>query len=162
MRALRRAADALTGFAALVATIGLVFEVVVILADVAGRALHAPLTGAQDLSQMTMVIVVFGAMALCDRQGGHVAVDILEPAFPAWLNRACDIAWAAAGAVIFTAIAWAVLDSAALSRMLNLSTNILHLPKDWFQTAMAGLCLIAAFGMALRAAERMLGGREAR
>ena len=40
-----------------------------ILYDVIGRALGSPLYGSQDLVTMTMIILVFGGMAICDRRG---------------------------------------------------------------------------------------------
>ena len=148
---LDRIAAGLTGLAAFFGILGLIAEVVMILADVIGRYFNAPIQGAQDVSTMAMVIVVFGGMALCDRQGGHIAVDLFEPAMPPWLRRAGDVFSAALGAVIFYAIAWTMLESAALSRMLNLATNIIQLPKAWFQYAVIFFSLVAAFGMTLRA-----------
>jgi TRAP-type C4-dicarboxylate transport system permease small subunit len=154
---LRAWADRLIRLAAIVGAVGLLAEVAVILADVVGRNFGRPLTGAQDISQMAMVLVVFGGMALCDRVGGHVAVDVLEPAFPAWLNRAGDVVSAFLGALIFAGIAWAVWESAALSRMLNLSTNIINLPKAYFQYAVVALSLVTALGLVLRGVESWLG-----
>ena len=146
-----RLADRLIGLSAVLGTAGLVVEVVVILVDVVGRYFNAPLRGAQDISQMALVITVFGGMALCDRVGGHIAVDLFEKSFPAWLNRAADLISALLGASIFIGIAWTVWESAALSRMLNLATNIIYLPKAWFQYAVVGMSLITAAGMLLRA-----------
>ena len=160
--ALRRTADALIGATAVVGTLGLLVEVGVILVDVVGRAFGAPLTGAQDVSTMTMAILVFGGMALCDRVGGHVAVDVLEPALPRRFVRVTDVLWALVGAAIFAGIAWTVWRSAQLSQMLHLATNIIGLPKAWFQIAMAGLSVVAALGMLLRAAELALSGRDVR
>lgn len=153
---LRRVADGLIRLAAIFGTIALLIEVSVILVDVVGRYFGAPLRGAQDVTQMGMVIIVFGGMALCDKLGGHVAVDVLEQAFPAWLNRLIDIVAALLGAVIFGAIAVAVYDSAKISLMLNLSTNIIQLPKAWFQWAIVALSAVTALGMALRAVELTL------
>ncbi len=160
--ALRRAADGLINLSAAIGAIALIVEMGVILADVIGRALGAPLRGGQDVSTMTMIVVVFGAMALCDRMGGHIAVDLLERWFPRRLNRLIDIFAAALGAVIFALIVWAVLDAAAISRLLNLSTNIINLPKAWFQWILAGFAGIAALGMALRAVELAVSGRDVR
>lgn len=159
---LRKAADGLIGLSAMVGSLGLVFEVGVILVDVVGRAFGRPLFGSQDLITMTMVILVFGGMALCDRGGGHIAVDLLERRFPHWLNRTSDILSALIGATIFLALAWAVNESAKLSVMLNLSTNLLNLPKVWFQNALSVFALITAFAMVLRAAELALSGRDVR
>lgn len=159
---LRKWADRLIGLSATIGAIGLLLEVVVILIDVIGRASGKPLYGSQDLITMTMVILVFGAMALCDRTGGHIAVDIFERHYPPALNRAIDVISALIGAVIFLALAWAVWESAKLSVMLNLSTNLLRLPKAWFQWALCGFAVLTALGMLLRAAELALAGRDVR
>ncbi|GIX12411.1 MAG: C4-dicarboxylate ABC transporter substrate-binding protein [Paracoccaceae bacterium] len=156
-RAIRRAADGLIEFAAAIGALGLMIEVVVILADVVGRAFGHPLYGSQDLITMAMIPVVFGAMALCDRLGGHIAVDLLQPRLPAALNRALDIFSALLGAAIFLTLAWAVHESARFSVMLNLSTNLLNLPKAWFQWTLAALALVTALGMVLRAVALVFG-----
>jgi TRAP-type C4-dicarboxylate transport system permease small subunit len=159
---LRTWADRLIGLSATIGALGLLVEVAVILTDVIGRALGDPLYGSQDMITMTMVILVFGGMAMCDRDGGHIAVDIFEPRYPSWLNRFIDIFAAALGAIIFVFIAWAILESAKLSVMLNLSTNLLRLPKAWFQWGLAGLSIVTALGMLLRAVELSLSGRDVR
>ena len=111
---------------------------------------------------MTMVIVVFGAMALCDRQGGHISVDLFERSYPELMNRVIDILSALLGAVIFLGIAYAVNESAKISTMLNLSTNLLRLPKDLFQNGLSIFALLTSVGMALRAVELPLSGRGIR
>ena len=150
---LRKIADGLIGLSASIGSIGLLLAVGIILVDVVGRALGSPLYGSQDLTVTAMVILVFGAMALCDRNGGHIAVDLFERFFPPAMNRAIDVISALLGAIIFATLAWAVWESAKLSVMLNLSTNLLYIPKAWTQWAMVAFCLLTAFGMALRAAE---------
>ena len=162
MDSLRKTADRLIGLSATIGAVALVGIMVTILIDVVGRAMGSPLYGSQDIITMSMVILVFGGMALCDRQGGHIAVDLLEPRFPPGLNRLIDIVVALTGAVIFAFIAWAVWDSAKLSQMLNLSTNLLRLPKAWFQWALAGFSVLAALGLLLRALELGLSGRDIR
>jgi TRAP-type C4-dicarboxylate transport system permease small subunit len=159
---LRTLADRLIGLSAAIGALGLMVEVVVILIDVIGRAMGKPLYGSQDMITMAMVIVVFGGMALCDRDGGHISVDLLEKKFPAGMNRLLDIVSAATGSAIFAALAWAVWQSAKLSVMLNLSTNLLRLPKAWFQYALIAFALLAALGLLLRALELALSGRDIR
>jgi TRAP-type C4-dicarboxylate transport system permease small subunit len=155
-------ADRLIGLSATIGAVALIAVMVAILIDVVGRAFGRPLYGSQDVVTMAMVILVFGGMALCDRQGGHIAVDLLEPRFSERLNRLIDIVVALVGATIFAFIAWAVWDSAKLSQMLNLSTNLLRLPKAWFQWALAGFSVLAALGLLLRAAELAISGRDVR
>lgn len=159
---LRTWADRLIGLSANIGALGLLVEVVVILTDVVGRALGSPLYGSQDMITMAMVILVFGGMAMCDREGGHIAVDLFEPRFPDWMNRGIDIIAALLGALIFAFIAYAIVESAKLSVMLNLSTNLLRLPKAWFQWGLAGLSIVTALGMLLRAAELTFSGRDVR
>jgi TRAP-type C4-dicarboxylate transport system permease small subunit len=159
---LRHIADRLIGLSAFFGTLGLLIEVVVILVDVIGRALGSPLYGSQDLITMVMVILVMGGMALCDRIGGHIGVDIFERHYPALLNRIVDIVSALLGAVIFAFICWAVWDSARISVMLNLSTNLLKLPKAEFQYALIALSAVTSLGLLLRAAELMISGRDIR
>lgn len=162
MTRLRKIADRLINLSAIIGAAGLLAEMAVILVDVIGRAAGHPLFGSQDLTTMIMVIVFFGGMAICDRAGGHVAIDIFERRFPAGFNRLIDAASAALGAVIFAMIAWTVYESAKLSLMLNLSTNLLDLPKAWFQWILCGFAGLTALAMALRAAELATGRRDVR
>lgn len=155
---LARLTDGLIALSAFIGTAGLIFVTGVIVADVVGRNMGLPLYGAQDLVTMTMVLIVFGGMALCDRTGGHIAVDILQPWFSDRLNRAIDILAALLGAAVFAMIALAVWRSAALSQMLNLSTNLLRLPVAWFQYALVGLSLVSALALTLRAVITLLRG----
>lgn len=150
LKHLIKLADKLIGLSAFIGSIALVIEVVIILADVIGRAFNAPLVGAQDISQMSMLILVFGAMAVCDKTGGHIAVDVFEAAFPKWLNHSIDIFSALIGAVIFFCIAWAIYESSKISQMLHLATNIIYLPKVYFQWIVSGFSLITAFAMLMR------------
>lgn len=162
MERIRTLADRLIGLSAAIGATALIVVVVVILIDVVGRALGSPLYGSQDITTMATVILVFAPMALCDRLGGHISVDLFERYFPASMNRAIDITVALSGAVIFAALAWATWDSAKLSVMLNLSTNLLYLPKAYFQWAAIGFMGVAAVGLALRALELAVTGRDVR
>lgn len=155
-------ADRLIHLSATLGSLALVVEVVVILVDVIGRAFGKPLYGSQDLVTMTLVIVVFGAMALCDRAGGHIAVDLLERYYPPRMNLIIDIVAALIGALIFAGLAWAIWESSKLSVMLNLSTNLLLLPKSWFQWALMGFSIVTAFALFLRAIELTLGWGDIR
>ena len=132
----------------------------IILVDVIGRAFGSPLYGSQDLSTMTMVIVVFGGMAICDRNAGHIAIDLFEHRFPGLFNHVMNIVSALLGAIAFAMIAWTVYDSSKLSLMLNLSTNLLNLPKAWFQWALCGFAALTSLAMALRAIELAFSHRD--
>ena len=78
------------------------------------------------------------------------------------LNRALDIGAALIGAVAFGLIAWTVFESSLLSQMLNLSTNLLRLPKAWFQWGVCAFSVLTCLGLLLRAGELALSGRDVR
>lgn len=132
-----------------------------ILIDVIGRFFGSPLTGAQDLSQMGMVLIVFGGMALCDKIGGHVNVDLFENSMPRWLIWSGDFAAALIGAVIFIGIAWTTWESIHLMRFqlgVIQKTNIINLQFDWFKGAIVVMSAITALGMLLRAVGLIVTG----
>ncbi|MBL1241109.1 MAG: TRAP transporter small permease [OCS116 cluster bacterium] len=160
LKRLTKLADRFINLSAIIGSIGLIVEVVIILIDVVGRMFDMPLVGAQDISQMSMIILVFGAMALCDKTGGHIAVDIFETSFPRWLNNSIDIFSALIGALIFALIAWAIYESSKISQMLNLATNIIYLPKAYFQWAVSAFCIITSVGMLLRGISLAVIGKE--
>lgn len=162
MRLIGKLADGPIGLSAALAALAPLGVMAVIVVDVIGRAAGVRLYGSHDIVTMTMVVIVFGAMALADRKGGHISVDLLEGRFPLALNRAIDVFVAAFGAVSFLALAWATWDSSRISVMLNLSTSLLNLPKVWFQHALSLFSLVAAAGLALRAVELALAGRDVR
>lgn len=160
LKHLTKLADRLISLSALIGSVALIVEVVIILADVVGRAFDAPLVGAQDISQMSMLILVFGAMAICDKTGGNIAVDVFEAAFPRWLNHSIDVFSALIGAVIFVLIAYAMYESSKISQMLHLATNIIYLPKVYFQWIVSGFALITAFAMLIRGVSLAVIGKE--
>ncbi|MFC3851911.1 TRAP transporter small permease [Salinispirillum marinum] len=147
---LRRWLDRLINIAAIMASVVLVAIVMAILADVAGRnLLNAPLRGTQDLMQVALIIIIFGAVAMVDRQDANIAVDLLEPKFSLLLNRSLNLIGRWLGALIFFGIAWAMVDSASISKLLNLGTNILNIPKAPFQYLIAVCSLLTAVSMVL-------------
>ena len=55
------------------------------------------------------------------------------------------------GAVIFILIAYTVWESAKISQLLNLRTNILGWPRAYFQWALCAFALVSALALILRA-----------
>ncbi|MCK0745186.1 TRAP transporter small permease [Chromohalobacter nigrandesensis] len=154
--------DKFVNLSSVIGTLALIFAVLVTLVDVTGRFFGAPLLGGQDLSQMTMVIIVFGGMALCDRQGGNIAVDIFEDKFPARMNHWLDMMGWALGCATFTAIGYTMLSAAEMSKMLNLSTNIIAIPKAPFQYIVVFFAFLTALSMLARIVSTLLASSHRR
>ena len=56
--------------------------------DVSGRKLLAnSITGSLELTELLMVVVIFGALPLVSEKGEHVVFDSLDPVLPQWLRR---------------------------------------------------------------------------
>lgn len=155
----RRVADVLADASVAIGGAALVAAGAIIVVDVVGRVFGEPLRGAQDLAQMALVLIVFGGMAFCDRVGGHVSVDLFETSFSARANLWFAAFANALGALIFILIAVEIWESSKISRMLNLATNILKLPKAPFQYAVAAFCVITALGMLVRMADGIARAR---
>lgn len=150
--------DHLVRASAVIAALALIGIVATILFDVAGRnLLGAPLRGTQDLVQVALIVIIFGSVAMVDRKDANVAVDLLEHQFSPILNRVLTVAGRLTGALIFFGIAWTMIDSAAISTMLNLSTNILNIPKAPFQYIIAGFSILTGVSMVLRVVLILLG-----
>lgn len=150
-RLLHRAVDGLVTLSAVAGSVALVVIVATVIVDVVGRYFHAPFYGAQDIVQMAAVFVVFGGMAFCERRGGHIQVDLLERAFSDRTNRMLIAIGRLVGAFVFALIAWQMWEASKLARMLNMSTNILSLPRAPFQYAVALLSGVASLGLLARA-----------
>lgn len=157
---IRTVTDRLIDLSATLGTVALIFVTATVLVDVVGRSFGHPLYGSQDMTTMAFIIIVFGGMALCDKQGGHIRVDLFEHHLSERLNHLIDIAVDLLGGVIFLFIGYAVLKSAQLSVMLNLRTNLLGLPQAWFQWLLAALALITGLALLLRAAEFLISGKS--
>lgn len=152
--------DRLISLSAFLGAAALLFVVVIVLTDVIGRGFGHPLYGSLDMTTTAFVIVVFGGMALCDKRGSHICVDLFERYFSRAMNLLIDIAVDLLGGVIFLVITYSVYQSAKLSVMLNLRTNLLGLPLAWFQWTLAALSLVTGIALLLRAVDFILSGKS--
>jgi TRAP-type C4-dicarboxylate transport system permease small subunit len=56
--------------------------------DVSGRKLLShSITGSLELTELLMVVVIFGALPLVSLKGEHVVFDSLDALLPAWFQR---------------------------------------------------------------------------
>ena len=72
----------------LLAGIALFAIMVLTFLDVGGRKLlDNSITGSLELTELLMVVVIFGALPLVSEKGEHVVFDSLDPILPQWLRR---------------------------------------------------------------------------
>ncbi len=119
-------------------------------ADVIGRyALNAPLPGAFELTEILLAALVFAALPLVGRAGGHVDVDILTDRLPGRARRAVALVVALLCAAILLVFAWRLGLLGGQQIADGMRSDSLHVPFGplaWFG---AGACaLAAAFGLA--------------
>lgn len=153
----RRVANALVTASAVVGGLALLASLLVILADVIGRSLDHPISGSPDIIQLCFVLIVFGSVPICERTGGNVRMDLFDSSFSASANRLFDYFAVISGVVLFALIAWRMWESAKLSMMLDLSTNVLRIAKAPFQICVTVACLIVAFSMLVQLIEMLTG-----
>ena len=73
---------------ALLAGIALFAIMVLTFLDVGGRKLLSQsITGSLELTELLMVVVIFGALPLVSERGEHVVFDSLDPLLPQWLRK---------------------------------------------------------------------------
>jgi TRAP-type transport system small permease protein len=78
----------LESLSALLAGLALFGIMVLTFLDVGGRKLLShSITGSLELTELLMVIVIFGALPLVSERGEHVVFDSLDPLIPAWLQK---------------------------------------------------------------------------
>jgi len=130
-------------------------------ADVLGRyLLNQPVPGTLELTEMSMVLIVFLALGLAQHHGDHIALDLAYNFLPARLKKITDVIVDGVNLLVAVAITWRLYDYSI--RMLdgNYTTAVLKLPIHPFVLiAVAGaatyaLSIIADFGKTIRKLRR--------
>jgi TRAP-type C4-dicarboxylate transport system permease small subunit len=107
--------------------------------DVLGRYLfNAPLSGAYELTQYGLALVVFAALPQVTASGQHVSVDLLEKALPAWARRLLVLVWAVVIAAALLFLAWRLTFLAERLGRYGDSTPTLKVPLAPLAWIMAG------------------------
>jgi TRAP-type transport system small permease protein len=86
-----RAGRWVTRFPAWLAATALFILMVMTFCDVILRsAFNNPIEAATELTRIFMAIIVFASLPVISAQGGHIAVDLLDPFFRGWAARMRD------------------------------------------------------------------------
>lgn len=113
--------------------------------DVIGRyILGAPLAGAFELTELLLCAMVFAALPLVSRAGGHVEVDLLVGLLPERAARAFGLFAAIVSAVALLYFAWRLALVAADLAETGARSNALAIPFAPFAGFGALACVAAA------------------
>ena len=135
MRKLLRLLCGLLAGSALFAVMALTFF------DVLGRKfLSNSIPGSLELTELLMVVVIFGALPLVSERGEHVEFDSLDPYLPAWLVRLQTLLVHVACGVALAGLAWLMWRTGNDFLGSGETTAQLKLLKAPFIYAMSILC----------------------
>lgn len=113
-----------------------------IVADITLRFfVNAPVKGTLEISEYSLLIVVFFALSYTQTQKGHVASDMLAERFSRRVWSIKDILLGFAVLVVFALFFYAALDSGMNDLRSNITTTLLFVPLFLFKFGM-GLGLL--------------------
>ena len=142
----------LSRWLSIIASIALVFIMVVTFVDVVGRFFfNAPLTFAVELVQLGMGLLVMFGLATTTLKRGHISVDLIEGVMRGNVARALLAMIAAVCGLAFIALmAWRLWDRGLNFMSDGLATQVLFLPVYPVVLLMAAAAAIAAVIAALQ------------
>jgi TRAP-type transport system small permease protein len=109
--------------------------------DVIGRKLASnSIPGSLELTELLMVVVIFGALPLVSRRGEHVEFDSLDPYLPLWVRRAQGVIVQLLCAVVLFALAWLMWRTGGQFAETGETTAQLQILKAPFIYGMGVLC----------------------
>jgi TRAP-type C4-dicarboxylate transport system permease small subunit len=138
----------LNRFLAHIASAGLALLMFLTVVDVLGRYLfNRPVTGTFELTEMSMVLIVFLALGLAQHHQEHISLDLAYIHFPSWLKKATDLTVDLVNLAIVGAMTWQLYNYFVRMRDGNYTTAVLQLPIHPFViVAIAG---VAAYVLAI-------------
>lgn len=89
---------------------------------------HVPILGAQDISQLSLILVVFFGLAYCGWTGGHVAVDLLGAVVKPGVLRRTDTAIRMVSGVLFVGVTWQALARGLDALKYGEASNLVEIP----------------------------------
>lgn len=109
--------------------IGLMIAMFLGVGDVVGTAFGHPLLGAFEITESTMVLIVFGGLAYAQIRQRHLRVELFYILAGPRLRSAMDIFASLAGIVFFSLLTWQGWDEALRSLARSeATTGLVRLP----------------------------------
>ena len=129
MTKLARGLEHLAFGAVLLGGVGLMVSMALGVGDVIGTLLGSPLAGALEITESTMVLIVFGGLAYAQIRRRHLRVELVYLLAGPWLRSAMDIVATLAALVFFTLLAWQGWREAMFSLTISeATTGLVRLP----------------------------------
>jgi TRAP-type C4-dicarboxylate transport system permease small subunit len=130
--------------------------------DVLGRKFaDNSIPGSLEVTELLMVVVIFGALPLVSERGEHVEFDSLDPYLPQWLRRAQAFLVHLLCAAVLLGLGWLMWKSGGQFLETGETTAQLKILKAPFLYGMGVLCaatgIIHLFLIAQPPAERVEG-----
>lgn len=111
--------------------------------DVLGRKFaNNSIPGSLELTELMMVMVIFGALPLVSGRGEHVEFDSLDPYLPAWLRRAQSMLVHLLCALVLLGLGWVMWRTGSQFMETQETTAQLKILKAPFIYGMAVLCTL--------------------
>jgi TRAP-type C4-dicarboxylate transport system permease small subunit len=111
--------------------------------DVLGRKfLDNSIRGSLELTELLMVVVIFGALPLVSARGEHVEFDSLDPYLPQWLRRAQAALVHTLCGVVLLALGWLMWGTGTQFLQNGETTAQLLILKAPFIWGMGVLCAV--------------------
>jgi TRAP-type C4-dicarboxylate transport system permease small subunit len=109
--------------------------------DVSGRKIWSnSIPGSLELTELLMVVVIFGALPLVSLKGEHVVFDSLDAVFPAWFQKIQQALIHLACAALLFGLAYLMWQTGADIASTGETTAQLKIPKAPFIQGMGVLC----------------------
>ena len=107
----------------LVGGVGLLMSMFLGVGDVVGtQFLQSPLPGARELTESTMVLIVFGALAYAQIERSHIRVELVYSRMGPRTQAFMDVVSDVAAILFFSLLLWQAINEAILSVQLGEAT----------------------------------------
>ena len=116
---------------------------------------NAPILGAQDISELSLVLVVFFALAYFGWTGGHIAVDLIGMVLKPGILRWTDTLVRAISGLLFVTVTWQTMRQGLDAFEYEEASNLIEIPHFPFFLVVAFCSAVYAlvlFIQAVRAA----------
>ncbi len=141
----------------IIATIALFFLMALTCVDVIGRyVFNSPLTGATELTEMGIAILVFAELPIVTWRGGHVVVDILDKMMGSTVIKVLGLLSAFLMSTSLYFLAVRIYELAARSHRRGEVTEYLQMPVAYIVEYIAIMSWVTAGAMITYGVYRLL------